>query len=199
MQNTLLTIKRYTLDEFEAFINLPEHEGRRFEYISGEIVEVSSKQIASFIAAKILILIGLYLHENDIGFLTGADGGYKIAGERYIPDVAYMSYTRQAEVSNEGYNSIPPELVVEVISDLDNKRERASLRRKVVNYLREGIIIWVVDPQDRLVEVYEPDQPVKIFDEHDTITAQNLLPDFVLKITDIFPPQTEEDSDEANI
>ncbi|MEJ5197516.1 MAG: SdrD B-like domain-containing protein, partial [Anaerolineae bacterium] len=48
--------------------------------------------------------------------VTGADGGYRVGDERYIPDVAFVSQSRQPAPSRDAYNAIAPDLAVEVLS-----------------------------------------------------------------------------------
>src|SRR5262245_7155912 len=91
--------KLYSIEEFDAFVSLPENHERLFEYIGGEIVEVVSNPYSSKIGSLLNTYIGVYLLQNDIEHLTGADGGYMVSGERYIPDVGFISYTKQTELS----------------------------------------------------------------------------------------------------
>ncbi|MCL4238052.1 MAG: hypothetical protein KJ047_07355 [Anaerolineae bacterium] len=44
--------RRYTVAEFELFIELPENADKLFEYIGGETVEVASNTYASAVAAR---------------------------------------------------------------------------------------------------------------------------------------------------
>lgn len=176
--------QRLTLAEFEAFVRLPENADRRFEYIGGEIHEVVSNNYSSQVAAAILILIGVFVRGNDSGYLTGADGGYTVAGERYMPDVAYISKARQPQPSHETYNSLAPDLAVEVLSPSDT---RAQMRIKVANYLHAGTLLWLVDPETKQVEVYEPGKPVRIVAHNGTLTGSTVLPGFTLTVSEIFP------------
>ena len=82
---------RVTLTEFEAFIALPENHDKTFEFIGGEIAEVPSYPFVSMIAAKFITFFGIYLLQHDIGHVTGEAGGYMVNGERYAPDVAFIS------------------------------------------------------------------------------------------------------------
>ena len=100
--------RRYTVEEFDRMARLPENAERRLEYIGGEIVSVVSNSYSSEVAANILISVGSYVKSRKLGRVTGADGGYKVVNERYIPDVAYISQARQPEPSHEAYNPNPP-------------------------------------------------------------------------------------------
>jgi Uma2 family endonuclease len=175
--------QRMTVEEFDRFAALPGNAERLLEYIGGEVVEVVSNQRSSSIAYRVGGFLAIYLLQSDIGFLTGADGGYMIAGERYIPDVAFVSRARQPEPSEEAYSAIPPDLVVEVLSPSNTPHD---MRVKVVNYLSVGATVWVIDPDRKLVEVYRPGQPVKKIGADGTLDGGDALPGFSLAVKDIF-------------
>ncbi len=169
--------------EFEAFILLPEHGDTVFELIDGKIYPVVSNNRSSRIAMTIGILLGAYVLQKKLGYVTGADGGYQVSGQRYIPDVAFMSKARQAEASDEAYNPIAPDLAVEVLSPTDNP---ANVRIKLTNYLNAGTVVWIVDPSTQRVEIYIPKQKPTQLGIQDTIHGGEILPDFALPVSDIF-------------
>ncbi len=178
-------VKRYTVEEFDQFVNLPENADKLFEFIGGESVEVPSNPYVSEIAALIIFFIQLHLREQGIkGHVTGEAGGYMVSGERYAPDVAFISRAKQPELARQGYNPNPPDLAVEVLSPTDTDRH---LRIKITNYLLAGTVVWVVHPDNREVEVYVPGQPVKIVDVNGTLDGGEVLPDFSLMVKEIFP------------
>lgn len=86
-------LKVTSLEELDAFVERPENDERLFELIDGKIVEkVPANAKASHIAHLIACFIELFLRQHNIsGHVTGADGSYVVAGERYAPDVAYIS------------------------------------------------------------------------------------------------------------
>lgn len=181
--------QQVTLAEFEAFIERPENDDRIFEFIGGEIVQVPSNPFVSKIAMLIGAALLFYLNKNDIGHVTGEAGGYVVNGERYAPDVAYISYARQPQLARKGYNPNPPELAVEIISDPTSSAEQDSLRRKVANYVMAGVLVWVVNPYERYVEVYQPGKTVRIFDENAALDGGDVLPGLNLLVKDIFPAE----------
>ena len=174
-----------SVEQFEVFVNRPENAERVFELVAGEIVEVPSNPYASKIAARILGFIFMYLLENSIGHLTGADGGYQVGSDRYAPDVGFISYASQAQLVTDGYNPNPPTLAVEVVSS-DTAAENATLTRKVANYMAAGTIVWVVRPQMKTVEVFVSGQTVVTHREDDTLGGGTALPNFELAINTIF-------------
>ncbi len=182
-----LSVQTRTAADFEAFVALPENHERRFEFVGGEIIEVPSNPYVSKIAMLIVGALLNYLRQHDQGHVTGEGGGYIVNGERYAPDVAFISYARQPELAHTGYNPNPPELVVEVISDSANRDEQTTLRRKLANYLAVDALVWVVDPFARTVEVYAAGSAARVIDASGTLDGGAVLPGFTLNLSEIFP------------
>ena len=177
--------RAYTVEEFDEFELLPENADKLFEYIGGEIFEVPSNPYVSKIAQRIAGEIYIYLKQNDIGHLTGADGGYKVSGERYAPDVAFIRHEKQEEVSKQGYNPNPPDLAVEVVSS-DSPAENKQLTIKLSNYLAAGVVVWIVRPEDKYIEIHQPMKPVQTVHEKDMLDGGDVLPGLSIKVSDIF-------------
>ena len=175
--------KLYTPEAFERITQLPENAERRFELVAGEIIEVVSSSYASMIAMYIGAKLLFFVDEQRLGRVTGADGGYVVGTERYIPDAALMTYQRQPEPSRQAYNPLAPDLAVEVMSPTDDER---TLRIKLTNYLAAGTVVWVVLPDVQEVEIHAPGQPAQILSSADTLTGGDLLPGFTLAVADIF-------------
>jgi Uma2 family endonuclease len=177
----VIQTKRYTVEEFEAFLDA--NDGK-YELVGGEIVELPSNPYSSKISIRIASRLLQFVDEHDLGHVTGEQGGYQVSGERYAPDVAYISKERQPQIAEAGYNPNPPNLAVEVISPSD---EPDKLRIKVGNYLAADTWVWVVDPTAKTVEVYAPGQPVMPLTVNDTLGGGDILPGFRLPLKDIFP------------
>jgi Uma2 family endonuclease len=182
--------KQITVEEFEAFAE--RHDDKILEFINGEIVEkVPSNPYASSIGYNFGFAIKLYLREKGIkGHVTGEAGGYKVYGERYAPDVGYISAEKKPTLDKEGYNSFPPDLAVEVEFPTSAKSER-QLRLKLANYLAAKTVVWVAYPETREVEIYVPGQPVKVLGIDDTIDGGDVLPGFQLAVQDVFTEDLE--------
>lgn len=171
--------------EFDAFVTRPENVNRLFELVGGEIIEVVSNPYSSKIASRVNTFIGMYLLQNDIGHLTGADGGYIVSRERYIPDVAFISYARQPELAYDaGYVPNAPDLAVEVLFPGNTEEEIAV---KIANYLAAGTTVWMLRIMEKRVVVFRPGQPVQTLGLEATLDGGDVLPGFTLPMKDIFP------------
>ncbi|GAB5492720.1 MAG: hypothetical protein Phog2KO_29350 [Phototrophicaceae bacterium] len=175
-----------TSEAFDAWVQLPENVDKQFELLGGEIIEVPSNPYVSKIASIISGYIFMYLLKHDIGHVTGEAGGYMVASDRYAPDVAFISYEKQAELAKTGYNPNPPDLAVEVVSAENSSAESLSLNIKIGNYLAVGTMLWVVRPESQTIEVYQQATPTKVYRQNETIKLETILPNFELKLSDVF-------------
>jgi Uma2 family endonuclease len=180
-----LQIQHMTVEEFDVFAELPENRDKILEYIGGEVIEVPSNAFASETGSTILGELYVFLRGKDLGHLTGEAGGYMVSGERYAPDVAFVSKAKQPQLAKKGYNPIPPDLAVEVDFPSTYESQR-DLRTKVVNYLAAGTQVWLVLPERKEVEVYVPGQPRKLLTLNDSLDGGDLLPGFTLALKTIF-------------
>jgi Uma2 family endonuclease len=173
-----------TVEEFERLAELPENADKRLEFIGGEVVEVPSNAHLSEIASIIIFFLLTFLRESGIaGHVTGEGGGYMVFGERYAPDVAFISKSRQPELAKRGYNPNPPDFAVEVLSPTD---AYSKVVIKIDHYLAAGTLVWLVRPEDRKVEVHVPGQPTKIVAIDGTLDGGNVLPGFTLAVKELF-------------
>lgn len=176
-------IRPMTVEDFDQFAEQPENNDKLLEFIAGEIVEVPSNAFVSMIGSLFLTYINLFVLQHDLGFVTGEAGGYMVSGERYAPDVAFISKLKQPELAHQGYNPNPPDLAVEVISPGDNEHK---LRIKLANYLAAGTVTWLVYPETKTVEVFVPGKPVQVIGIEGTLDGGDVLPGFTLALKDIF-------------
>jgi Uma2 family endonuclease len=180
----ILQTKPVTLEEFEQFIGQPGNADRDFELIAGEIVEkmVSSRR-SSAIGVLIAGLMAVHVRQRRLGYVTGADGGYQVGRERYIPDAAYISKARQPTQPGDAYNPQPPDLAVEVLSPSNDADE---VRIKIANYLAAGTVVWAVHPDKQRSEVYRSGKPPEVLGIGDALDGGDVLPGFTLTVKDLF-------------
>ncbi|NLS91966.1 MAG: Uma2 family endonuclease [Planctomycetaceae bacterium] len=81
-----------------------------------------------------------------------------------------------------GYNW--PDFAVEIRSPSDNPKD---IRAKIDEYLHLGVqAVWDVDPATRRVIVHRPGCEPHTFSVDDILTAPGLLPNFALRVGEIF-------------
>lgn len=144
---------------------------------------------ATIIAALILSLIQIFVRANKLGYVTGADGTYRVAvnpDTDLIPDVGYVQKNRMPKPIPKKYLFFSPDLAVEVISPNDKAPE---IRKKVSDYLFYGTrLVWIVYPALKRVDVFDATNPgqANLVDESGVLDGGSVLPGFTLAVKDIF-------------
>jgi len=180
---------RLSVEEFMKIALAPENADRRLQLIDGEIVEVVSNNKVSKTAIRIATFVNGFALPRNLGEMSGADGGYTIEGEQYIPDCAFISYVRQPHSTMEAYPDIAPDLVVEVISpgNMGSIDERNKMLRKVANYLAAGCELWLIYPDEEKLERYIAGEAVRTYRNGDILEGRGVLEGFRLEISTIWP------------
>jgi Uma2 family endonuclease len=84
----------------------------------------------------------------------------------------------------DGYVPLCPDFVVELRSPTDTLEElQAKMREYMDNGARLG---WLIDPQQRRVEIYRRGQQVEVLESPQTLSGEDVLPGFVLSLQHIF-------------
>ncbi|MCS7300721.1 MAG: Uma2 family endonuclease [Fimbriimonadales bacterium] len=100
------------------------------------------------------------------------------------PDVAFIRYERLPNPLPQGYAEFVPDLAIEVVSPHDAYME---VQDKVHELLSAGVeVVWVIDPQNRKVEVHQKGASVQVLSAGDTLTCETILPGFSLPVSEIF-------------
>jgi len=174
---------RHTVEEFDRIAALPENAQKRLEFIGGEITEGVTNNYASLIAMLIAAPMTMYVQKNSLGYVTGADGGYMVSGQRFIPDVAFISKARQGEPSHATYNPQAPDLAVEVVSPTDLPKD---ITDKVVSYLAAGTLVWVIYPEKQQAKIYQQGKLPATINADGVLDGGDVLPGLSLPLTNIF-------------
>lgn len=177
-------LPKMSVEAFDNFAELPENSDRLFEYIGGEVVEVPSNIESSGYGSLISMYLNQFVVPNRLGLVTGEQGGFRVSGERYAPDVGFISNARRIRES-KGYHPNAPDLAVEVEYPSTTKTQNEMII-KVANYLAAGTTVWRVLPEDRTVQVYAPGQPVRVLRDGDMLDGGTALPGFTLEVSAIF-------------
>jgi Uma2 family endonuclease len=176
--------KTYSAAQFSDIAAEADNADRILELIEGEIVEKVASFTPSRIASRLNFFLMQHVMERESGYVTGEAGGYVISKDNvFNPDVAYISKARlpQAPLREA---PVPPDLAIEIKSPTDRKR---AMRTKAEKYLAAGTrLVWLVFPDEKLVEVYAPDEDVQTIGIDGTLDGGDVLPDFKLAVSKIF-------------
>lgn len=177
----VLQTKAMTVDEFSAFVHLPENSERTFELIQGEIVEVfPGTTYDSGIAHLIAFAVHQFCRENKIECHTSGFGGpYDIQGNVIAPNFAF----KRALMSDDFPDPVAPEWAIEVVSFRDRATDTRAKRQI---YIQAGILYGELYPKLQSIDVYAPGQPPRTLGINDTLDGGDVLPGFTLAVKELF-------------
>ncbi len=112
-------------------------------------------------------------------------------GARRSPDVSWIKLDRWnqlTQVQQDGFPTIAPDFVIELVSPSDLKNQRyEDLRAKMQEYLDNGVKLgWLIEPSAQTVEIYRSGKPVEILNNPQILLGEDILPGFVLDLSEIF-------------
>ncbi|MGB7415256.1 MAG: Uma2 family endonuclease [Thermosynechococcaceae cyanobacterium] len=62
-----------------------------------------------------------------------------------------------------------------------------SLQEKMLEYQQNGARLgWLINPQDRQVEVYRPEKSVEVLKSPSSLSGEDVLPGFVLDLAPVW-------------
>ncbi len=178
---------RWTVDDVEL---LPD-DGSRYEIIDGELyVSKQPDMQHQLVSTRIASLLDLWSVQTQLGFTVGTPGVIFTNDNAVVPDVVWISNERYVEaLQTDGKFHSCPELVIEILSPgPENKRRDRETKLKL--YSRRGAEeYWVVNWQERRLEVYQRENAVltlnRTLTENDVLET-TLLPGFRCKVGELF-------------
>jgi Uma2 family endonuclease len=162
---------------------------QRCELVSGELRMMSPAGWQhGKIVHRIEMLLGNHVDAHDLGDVFGAETGFLIASDPdtvRAPDVAFIAQVNLPEGQpQQAFWPGPPDLAVEVLSPHD---KTGDVDEKINDWLKAGTkLLWIVDPQLRIVTVYRSITDVSVKTAADRLTGEDVVSGFQCAVADIF-------------
>ncbi|MEG5138125.1 MULTISPECIES: Uma2 family endonuclease [unclassified Microcoleus] len=130
----------------------------------------------------------LWNRQTKLGVAFNSSSGFKLPnGADRSPDASWVKLERWQTLTpkeQEGFAPLCPDFVVELRSKSDNME---PLREKMREYITNGARLgWLIDRKNQKVEIYRQNQDVEILDRPRTLSGEDVLPGFVLDLTDVW-------------
>lgn len=132
--------------------------------------------------------LGIWTKQDGTGVGFGSSGGFTLPnGAVRSPDAAWIKRTKWEIIPAEKrkkFAPICPEFVVELRSENDSL---STLKEKMQEYIDNGTqLAWLIDRKQRKVFIYRPNCGVAELDNPQTLTGEDILPGFVLDLSEIW-------------
>jgi Uma2 family endonuclease len=178
---------RWTLRDVEL---LPD-DGSRYEIIDGELYVAKQPDWQhQLVCFQLASLLQVWSEQSQAGIVNLAPGIIFTDETNVVPDVIWISRERlQVALQKDGKLHSAPELVIEVLSPgAENERRDREVKLKLYSR-RNAKEYWVVNWQQRSLEVYRRENAVltldKTLDETDILETP-LLPGFHCQVAQLF-------------
>ena len=170
----------------EELIRLAD-DGLRHELIKGELLTMSPPgEEHGAVTLNLAFLLAEYVRAQNLGRLYAGDTGFKLESDPdtvLAPDIAFIRAERVGVISKD-YRSGAPDLVVEVLSPNDRRRK---VDEKASTWLELGaLVVWLVNPRARTVDVRFANGERKLFSEDAELTGDEVVPGFRVSVSEIF-------------
>jgi Uma2 family endonuclease len=157
-----------------------ERQDRRVELVRGALVV---REPAGFrhgeVAMRLGAMIWTHARAHGLGTTCAAETGFTLRRDPdtvRAPDVAFIAASRCPAAPPLGFAEFAPDLVVEVVSPGDRPGERQA---RVGDWLTAGTrLVWVVDPQRAVAQVYRADGSVTLLGAREALDGEDVLPGF---------------------
>lgn len=164
-------------------------DGTRYALVKGVLQKMPPAGFEHGIcAAEIGSRLNLHVRTHQLGYVCGAETGFKIAQNPDTVRAPDAAFVRQASIERQGivkgYWEGAPDLAIEVISPGDTY---AEVSEKVEEWLTAGCrMVWVINPRRETVEVYRPNVDFTILHRTDTLDGGDVVEGFQCRVQDIF-------------
>ena len=164
-----------------------------YEIIDGKVVEKSMGVYEVHVTNLIALFLGRFAFDRQLGYVE-SEMLFRLGGEgqnQRRPDIAYISYQswpRGKRFPSENAFQVVPDLVVEVVSPSNSANE---VEEKIVEYLKAGVrLVWVFYPTTARVYIHDGSSTVRVVSRDGELDGGAVLPEFRLRLTDLFEPDT---------
>ena len=172
----------------EELLAMPD-DGYRYELVKGELIRMPpAGDEHGWVGMNLAGPLQHHVQQNKLGVVYLAETGFKIHTDPdsvLAPDIAFVRRERVEETGPvKGFRVGAPDLVVEIVSPGDTV---AEVEAKGSEWLEAGArMVWVVSPKLRTVTVYRSLTDIVVLTEKDTLDGGEVVPDFQMRVTEIF-------------
>jgi Uma2 family endonuclease len=140
--------------------------------------------------AEITFQVQSWTRGDQTGIAFDSSTGFKLPnGATRSPDAAWVRRSRLAVLTREQkqkFLPLCPDFVLELRSPTDNLQ---AIQDKMQEYLGNGAQLgWLIDPLARRVHIYRPQRQPQVLEAPSTVSADPLLPGFVLDLQKVWEP-----------
>jgi Uma2 family endonuclease len=183
-----LSTVKFTAEQFDRVCEA--NPDRSFELTAqGALVMVPPVGVESGnYESELGIDLGIWNRQFKLGKTFSSSTVFTLPdGSKKSPDAAWVELSRWEAVSRDErkkFALLVPDFVIELRSETDRL---PTLQAKMLEYRDNGVRLgWLINPQDRQVEIYRLGCAVESIDAPMTLSGEDVLPGFTLDLSPIW-------------
>ena len=138
--------------------------------------------------ADLITQLYLWAKRDGTGIAFDSSGGFYLPNKAIrSPDASWILRWRYDELTNreqERFLPLCPDFAIELKSPSDRF---SVLKEKMEEYIDNGMKLgWLIVPPQKTVYIYRPHLSVEVRENLDTLSADPVLPGFVLDLSDLW-------------
>ena len=136
---------------------------------------------------KLSQVLGNWADKDGTGLGFDSSTGFRLPnGAIRSPDVSWVLRARLETIKPDPTQFLPlcPDFAIELRSASDHQSDSQD---KLREYIDNGLLLgWLIDPKEKMVEVYRPTQTVETWPLLSTLPGDPVLPGFKVDLAEIF-------------
>ena len=137
---------------------------------------------------ELFFQIKLWNKQSKLGKVFDSSTGFKLSNDAVrSPDVSWVKIEKWNVLSKEQkrkYLPLDPDFVLELMSPTD---VLGQVQNKMREYINCGVRLgWLINPDDRQVEIYRQGKSKKILDNPLTLKGEDIMPSLIVDLSEIF-------------
>jgi Uma2 family endonuclease len=163
-----------------------------YELFDGELVEKPNvSNLSSLVAGLTYFQLMTWNQKARSGFVMPPETEYACFPGRprdmRKPDCSFIICDPDSFIPTKARYTFAPDLVVEVLSPSNTI---GDMFERFSDFFSAGTkLIWLIDPERRFAQIYQPDFSVRKVSEHESLSGDDVLPGFALPLAEILPPR----------
>jgi Uma2 family endonuclease len=173
----------------DDLLEIQAQTGKRYELIDGELIEMAPTGMShGGIEATVGALLWNYVQQHRLGRVLTGEVGFYLRNDPYTVRAADVAFIRSEKLPQsglpEGFSTIVPDLVVEIVSPNDRG---AEIAQKVAEWLTFGVeTVWVVYPNERSVHVHMRSGESRVLSDDAMLEGRGALAGFSVPVRALF-------------
>jgi len=138
--------------------------------------------------SKLNLQLGIWNERTQLGEVFDSSTGFTLPNKAdRSPDVAWVEKSRWLALTSaqrEKFIPLCPDFVIELLSPNDSLKKT---QEKMQEYMENGCRLgWLINCKNQQVEIYRIGQEIEVLDIPNSISGEDVLPDFVLNLEQIW-------------